>query len=290
MPVEVKPGQTTQVRLGGKGRPVIGRVVLDGTPPEPVDWRTNDPAVLEMPRAERRKATAPWLTFASGFDEDGRFRIEDVAPGTYELKIPVNSPSDKTTWGPDRARMGEAILPVTVPEGPEDQPVDVGDVKVRLYVRVGDLAPDFTAPRLDGGPFKLSDTRGKLVLLDFWATWCAPCRAEMPAMKDIQETFGGDPRFLLVGVSCDEAAEAPAKYTKENALNWTQVHGGKMLEGVAETYLVRAIPATFLIAPDGRVLAMNLRGPALKEAVRNALNDQKLFPVHTVTPSPGKGP
>ena len=51
-----------------------------------------------------------------------------------------------------------------------------------------------------------------------------------------------------------------------------------MLEGVAETYLVRAIPATFLIAPDGRVLATNLRGPALKEAVRNALNDQKLSP------------
>ena len=78
--------------------------------------------------------------------------------------------------------------------------------------------------------------------------------------------------------SCDEAAEAPAKYTKENALVWTQVYGGKILEGVAETYLIRAIPATFLIAPDGRVLAMNLRGPALKEAVRNALNDQKLFP------------
>jgi hypothetical protein len=100
----------------------------------------------------------------------------------------------------------------------------------------------------------------------------------VPALKDIQQTFGGDPRFLLVGVSCDEAAEAPAKYVRENALGWTQVHGGKMLEGVAETYLIRAIPATFLIAPDGRVLAVNLRGPALKEAVRNALNDRKLFP------------
>jgi hypothetical protein len=97
-------------------------------------------------------------------------------------------------------------------------------------------------------------------------------------MKDIQETFGADPRFLLVGVSCDHDAVAPAKYTKENALVWTQVYGGKPREGVAKTYLIREFPSTFLIAPDGRVLAMNLRGLALKEAVRNALNDQKLFP------------
>jgi beta-lactamase regulating signal transducer with metallopeptidase domain/protocatechuate 3,4-dioxygenase beta subunit len=132
MPVEVKPGQTTQVRLGGKGRAVIGRVVLDGTPREPVDWRSNDGAVLELPRAERRKATTPWITFASKFDPDGRFRIEDVAPGTYELKFPVNLPSDRRTWGTPRAMMGQATLPVTVPEGPEDQPIDVGDVKVRV--------------------------------------------------------------------------------------------------------------------------------------------------------------
>jgi hypothetical protein len=133
--VEVKPGQTTQVRLGGKGRAVIGRVVLDGTPPEPVDWPTNDPAVLELPRAELGKATTPWRMFASGFEEHGRFRIEDVAPGTYELKIPVTLPSGRTTRGSRRATMGEVTLPVTVPEGPEDQPVEVGDVKVGLSVQ-----------------------------------------------------------------------------------------------------------------------------------------------------------
>jgi beta-lactamase regulating signal transducer with metallopeptidase domain/peroxiredoxin len=286
--VEVKPGHTTQVRLGGKGRPVIGRVVVDGTPPEPVDWRTNDPVVLETPRAERIKATTRWLTFASGFEKDGSFRIEDVAPGTYELKIPVNLPSDNRTWGAPRATMGEATLPVTVPEGPDDQPVEIGDVKVRLYVRVGDLAPDFTAPRLAGGQFKLSEQRGKLVLLEFWATW-PPRLGEVPTMKDIQATFGGDPRFLLVGVSCDEAAQAPAKYTKANALSWTQVFGGpvpwsarpapvKDFQNVGEIYSIRGIPATFLIGPNGRILARDLRGPALKEAVRKALSDEKLFP------------
>src|SRR5262249_54532958 len=150
---------TTHVRLGGKGRTVIGRVVLDGIPPEPVDWRTNEAAVLELPRAERRDAATPLPRFASGFDADGRFRIEDMTPGTYELAIPVSLPSALTTAGPAprRAMMGEANLRVAVPDGPEDQPVDVGDVKARLYPLAGTLAPDFTAPRLDGGRFTLSE-------------------------------------------------------------------------------------------------------------------------------------
>ena len=125
-------------------------------------------------------------------------------------------------------------------------------------------------------------------MLDFWATWCQPCLAEIPAMKDIQATFGGDPRFLLVGVSCDEAAQAPAKYTKANALTWTQVFGGPVPWSVravprriprtwARRTSIRGIPATFLIGPNGRILARDLRGPALKEAVGKALSDEKLF-------------
>ena len=108
-------------------------------------------------------------------------------------------------------------------------------------------------------------------------------------MKDIQVTFGGDPRFLLVGVSCDEAAQTPATYTKANVLSWTQVFGGpvprsiraapaKDFQNVGEIYSIREIPATFLIGPNGRILARDLRGPALKEAVGKALSDEKLFP------------
>jgi protocatechuate 3,4-dioxygenase beta subunit/thiol-disulfide isomerase/thioredoxin len=274
---DVQPGGTVKVIVGAKGRKVVGRVVLEGTPDDPVDWRRNEPVQLQPTREARVKATRQWNTFAANLDESGRFRMEDVVPGTYELNIPVDWPLESAPHGLP-TRIGEGTATVTIPEGPENQPVDIGDVKARLYLKVGRLAPDFNARRLDGGTFKMSDTRGKLVLLDFWATWCQPCLAEMPVLKEIQETFGGDARFSLVGVSCDEAALAPAKYTKENALNWTQVYAGEILQGVAEMYLIRAIPATFLIAPDGRILAMDLRGPALKEAVRNALNDQKLFP------------
>ena len=140
---------------------MIGRVVYDGTSPEKVDWRTNDPAVLDLPRAQRRMATTSWSSFASGFDENGRFRIEDVAPGTYDLKIPLSLPSDKRTNGGPRDSMGEAILRVIVPEGPDDQPVDLGDVKAGLNVRVGDLAPDFTAPRVRRRPVQAERAAGQ---------------------------------------------------------------------------------------------------------------------------------
>ncbi|MCA1685628.1 MAG: TlpA family protein disulfide reductase, partial [Planctomycetia bacterium] len=160
-----------------------------------------------------------------------------------------------------------------------DVPVDVGYVQAKLLptLKVGDLAPDFTAQRLGGGQFKLSDHQGKVVLLDFWATWCGPCLAEMPAMKDLQKTFGDDDRFLLVGMSCDEAPEAPGRYARENGMGWTQGFAGNLGGGVAASYLVRSIPATFLIGPDGRVLAQNLQGAALKEAVGNALKDKGRF-------------
>jgi thiol-disulfide isomerase/thioredoxin len=127
--------------------------------------------------------------------------------------------------------------------------------------------------RLDGGRLKLSDYQGKIVLLDLWATWCGPCLAEMPTIKDIQETFGGDRRFALVGLSCDEQPEAPARYAKENGMTWTQGFAGALSGLFATSYFVRAIPATFLVGPDARILAKNLRGPALKEAIRNAVTD-----------------
>jgi thiol-disulfide isomerase/thioredoxin len=194
------------------------------------------------------------------------------------LTVPVNTPPDPRTCGAG-TEIGRATLDFTVPEGAEDVPVDVGDVEAKLLpsLKVGDLAPDFTAMKLGGGRLKLSESQGKLVLLDFWATWCGPCLAEMPAMKELQETFGGDRRFVLVGMSCDEDHEAPTRYAKENGLGWTQALAGNLHSGVAAAYLVRAIPATFLVGPNGRILAKNLRGPALKEAVHNALKDDTLF-------------
>jgi len=276
--VEVKAGEPVSVTIGGKGRAVVGRVVLDGTPDAPVDWRQNEPATINLPRSEWGTGQQAYRRYAANIDKEGRFRIEDVPPGKFELTVPVNAVPDPRSCGSGTA-IGRAIRPVTVPDGPGDDPVDLGEFTATLFetLRVGDLAPDFTARRLDGGSLKLRDLRGKLVLLDFWATWCGPCLAEMPAIQGIRESFKDDPRFVLVALSCDQSPEIAAEYVRKNGLGGTQAFAGSLQAGVASGYKVRAIPSTFLVGPDGRILAKNLRGDDLKRAVRAALDNAASF-------------
>ncbi len=290
-PVEVKAGEAVSVTIGGKGRSVVGRVVLDGTPDIPVDWRQNEPATIQLPRSEWGKGPGGYARFAANIDKDGRFRIDDVPPGRYELTVPVNAQPDPKSCGAG-AEIGRATRPVTVPEGTADAPIDLGEFKATLFetLQVGDLAPDFTARQLDGGPLKLRDLRGKLVLLDFWATWCGPCLAEIPAIQAIRDSFRGDPRFVLVALSCDQTPELAAEYVKKNGLGGSQAYAGSLQAGVAAGYKVRAIPATFLVGADGRILAKNLRGDDLKRAIRAALDKTAAFSATNEAPRPARFP
>jgi len=288
--VEVKAGQTARVQLGGKGRPVLGRIVVDGTREVPVDWAKNQPVMIQIP-LEEVKDSVGWRCFGSHIDKDGRFHVEDVPPGKYVLEVTVNSDAYPQVRGAE-AIIGMERMKVTVPEAPAgqpDAPLDLGTITVELFetLKAGGMAPDFTVARIAGkgrgDQLRLNDYQDKLVLLDFWATWCGPCLAEIPAIKDIQSTFGSDRRFQLIGLSCDDTAEAAERYIKDNGLIWTHGFAGNLLAGVNafKVYKVRAIPATFLIAPNGRILAENLGGAELKDAVRKALENPKLFPAAT---------
>ena len=291
--VGVKPGRTARAQVGGKGRPVSGRVVVNGTPEPPVDWMKNQPVVIHVSH-EELKDSLDWRQYAAHLDKDGRFHIDDVPPGKYVLEVTVNAASYPLVWGAG-SEIGTAKMTVTVPDAPAgrpDDPLDLGTITATLFeaLKVGDRAPDFTVPRIvgkgQGDQLRLSDFQGRVVLIDYWATWCGPCLAEMPAIKDIQKTFGGDTRFQLIGLSCDQTAEAAEAYIKQNGLIWTHGFAGNLLAGASagNVYKVRAIPATFLIGPDGRILAKNLRGSELKEAVRKALDDDKVIsPTKRVT-------
>ena len=139
------------------------------------------------------------------------------------------------------------------PPGQPDVPLDLGTIRAGLYetIKAGDKAPDFAVPRIAGkgrgDQIRLSDYQGKLVLLDFWASWCGPCLAEMPAIREIQKTFGGESRFQLIGLSCDETTEAAERCIKENGLVWTHGYAGDFHTGMNTgiAYKLRQIPATF---------------------------------------------
>lgn len=129
---------------------------------------------------------------------------------------------------------------------------------------VGQVAPDFELPNPDGKMVKLSDLRGKYVLIDFWAAWCKPCRQENPNVVRLYNQYK-DKGFEVFGVSLDRTKEDWVKAIADDQLTWTHVSDLKYFNSAAaELYRIDAIPATYMIDPDGKIIAKDLRGPSLE--------------------------
>jgi peroxiredoxin len=138
---------------------------------------------------------------------------------------------------------------------------------------VGAMAPDFTQNDVNDHPVKLSDFKGKYVLLDFWASWCGPCRAENPNVVKAYNQYK-DKNFTVLGVSLDKQNKKDAWMAaiQADGLTWTQVSDLQFWNNaVARKYSIQAIPQNFLIDPNGRIIAKNLRGEALQQKLAELL-------------------
>jgi len=140
--------------------------------------------------------------------------------------------------------------------------------EAKATIQIGKEAPNFTLSDTNGEQVSLDEFEGKYVLLDFWASWCSPCRKENPNMVKAYKEFGGE-NFEIVGVSLDKTKDPWMKAIEEDNITWTQLHDP---EGeVANTYGVQSIPFTLLLDEGGKIIEKNLRGEALQNKLKEIL-------------------
>jgi thiol-disulfide isomerase/thioredoxin len=138
--------------------------------------------------------------------------------------------------------------------------------------KVGKPAPEIIATTLDGKPFRLSEHRGKVVVIDFWATWCGPCVNAMPFMRSLYARYK-DQQFVLVGVSLDRKREALTRYVESNEIPWAQIHDQN---AIPSRWEVDSIPRLFIIDDTGIVRYIISGGnndAQIERGVKNLLSD-----------------
>jgi thiol-disulfide isomerase/thioredoxin len=142
---------------------------------------------------------------------------------------------------------------------------------------VGKPAPEIDGTDFDGKPLKLSDYRGKVVLLVFWGTWCGPCMKEVPHERALAERLKGKP-FALLGVNCDDDKQAAADAIKSEQIAWPNWHDGSPGDGpIAKRYHIRSYPSVFVIDGQGiiRQTQTYLLGDVLDKAIDDVLKTTK---------------
>ncbi|MGD2086757.1 MAG: TlpA disulfide reductase family protein [Candidatus Aminicenantes bacterium] len=129
---------------------------------------------------------------------------------------------------------------------------------------------DFTANDMKGDKIKLSDFNDKVVILDFWATWCGPCRREIPNLIDIKNTFK-DENFEIISIALERgSSEKAVRFVKENKMNWVHIVNKEQTMELANKYQISYIPTMYVIK-NGKIVAAGLTGAALKRKIKELL-------------------
>ena len=185
------------------------------------------------------------------------FRLYLQSGSKDKAKVAIENAKKDIVGHPDAARFGGFIDQL----GGQLNTPAVGDVM------------DIKFTGLDGKETDLAKMKGKVVLIDFWATWCGPCIAELPNVLKAYEEYN-DKGFEIIGISLDNAKDEDKlrTFVKDKKMTWPHAFDGQgWRNSLAKKFGISSIPATFLIGKDGKVVSTNLRGPALSKAVKKEL-------------------
>jgi len=146
-----------------------------------------------------------------------------------------------------------------------------GKLEVARQTAIGSKAPEFSGPTPDGTELSLKEAMGKVTLIDFWAGWCRPCRAENPNIVAVYNKYK-DKGLRVLGVSLDRNAEEWKKAIADDGLTWNHIsHIAYFEDEIALLYNIRAIPASFILDENGIIVAKDLRGPELEAKIAELL-------------------
>lgn len=280
--VELAPGKTTDVVLGGTGRPVVGRIALPRNAEDRIDLARGSGSLLvsippkdlrpyeEMINSDKRAFLKQWWSspeakeaqrkrrqYSFRVGPDGKFRVEDVEPGWYNLWISITEPQ-VTAGGKGQLELASAKHKLRVPPMPvkqNDEPLDIGTIELSVYkqLKVGDSAPDFAAKTSGRESLSLDDYSGRFVLLCFWDT-SGPNSVVMPILRKINAAYAGDRRLALVLLNTDSFTDTAYVYAKQKKL--AGIHGYLGRDSQTQSdYGANETPSTFLIDPARKIVA-----------------------------------